>query len=425
MLNIEFLRDVERNLGAGRSVPPESWLQRPLTEAQRRFLGLPGKYRGFFGGIGSGKSYLGSLLALSRMRAGHPGLVLAATYRQLGAVCEQLILGHLNDKDLSYQFKQADQVLNYNGCVTYFRSSERPDLLRGLSVAWCWLDEAGLMTEDLWRIVLGRLREGDQQEAFLTSTPRGFSWLWERFVQDKTGDYSWTQAATADNQFLPPEYVEGLERNYDGAYRDQELLGAFVAFEGLVFPEFSREVHVCEPFEIPASWERRRAIDFGYSNPFACLWAAIDHDGRIYIYDEHYKAHALLSEHVAAIRQRDGERNIRTVSDHDAQDRRELYALGVPTYAARKDVTEGLRVVRARLMKQGDGYPRLYIFPNCVNLIREIMSYCWQTPRAEANTKEEPRKFDDHAVDCLRYLCMDVDKGISGVATFSASALGL
>ena len=41
----------------------------------------------------------------------------------------------------------------------------------------------------------------------------------------------------------------------------------------------------------------------------------------------------------------------------------------------------------------------MYIFSNCVNLIRELKSYRW-------GDGENPKKIDDHALDELRYYLM-------------------
>lgn len=43
--------------------------------------------------------------------------------------------------------------------------------------------------------------------------------------------------------------------------------------------------------------------------------------------------------------------------------------------------------------------PKILIFSSCVNLIRELKSYAW----AEG---DRPKKFDDHALDELRYFVM-------------------
>ena len=46
---------------------------------------------------------------------------------------------------------------------------------------------------------------------------------------------------------------------------------------------------------------------------------------------------------------------------------------------------------------------RLYIFKNCVNLIREFKSYWW-------GDGDNPIKKDDHALDELRYYLMTKPK---------------
>ena len=48
---------------------------------------------------------------------------------------------------------------------------------------------------------------------------------------------------------------------------------------------------------IPRDWPRYLAIDFGYTNPFVCLWAAKDTDGRLFIYRQIYKTKTLVEDH--------------------------------------------------------------------------------------------------------------------------------
>jgi hypothetical protein len=54
------------------------------------------------------------------------------------------------------------------------------------------------------------------------------------------------------------------------------------------------------------------------------------------------------------------------------------------------------------------GYPNLYIFSNCVNLIEHLPQYRWKpkSPTQEEDSKEEPLKKDDHDVDALGYILM-------------------
>ena len=59
-----------------------------------------------------------------------------------------------------------------------------------------------------------------------------------------------------------------------------------------------------------------------------------------------------------------------------------------------KDLFTGINRVKSYLKSN-----RLYIFKNCVNLIREIKGYRW-------GNEDVPVKKDDHALDELRYYIM-------------------
>ena len=58
----------------------------------------------------------------------------------------------------------------------------------------------------------------------------------------------------------------------------------------------------------------------------------------------------------------------------------------------------GINVVKSYL-KTHDNKTRLYIFKNCVNMIREFKSYWW-------GDNDSPVKRDDHSMDELRYYLM-------------------
>ena len=214
-----------------------------------------------------------------------------------------------------------------------------------------------------------------------------------------------------DNPNLDPMYVESLKKSTpEGMWYDRKIKGLWVAAEGLVYEGWRREYHVQPPFDIPDDWKRVRSIDFGFNNPFVCLWGAIDPDGRLYIYDEHYQDHVLIKDHAEAIHSRPG--NFAwTVADHDAQERAELEDKGIYTLPAQKAVAIGLQKVAKRLIIQGDGKPRLIVFDTCKNVIREIEKYAWAANKSGMIKKEEPVKADDHAMDALRYMIMEIDGG--------------
>ena len=147
-----------------------------------------------------------------------------------------------------------------------------------------------------------------------------------------------------------------------GVRKERLRFGRWASAEGMVYEEWDATIHPVSPFPIPPEWKRYRAIDFGYTNPFVCLWFAQDGDGRVYLYREIYMTQRLVEDHAKQILALSkGERIIATFTDHDAEDRATLERHGVPTQAAVKDISPGVQTVKSYLQRAGNWKPRLVI----------------------------------------------------------------
>lgn len=374
------------------------------------------KHPAFVAGIGSGKTYAGAVRAIAYTASGN-GMVIAPTYPMLRTATQEPFFDLLNDLNVKFSFNKAEQEMDLFGNKVFFRTGEHPDRLRGPNLMWGWLDEPAMQKELVWKVLEGRLRKrgkavtvagnihvSGMPSAWITGTPAGFNWVYERWAENDDPRYKMFTASTTENVYLPPEYVADLEASYSGEFAQQELHGQFVAFEGLIYDEFRHAVHVFD-YDPPDDWLRVRAIDFGYTNPLVVLWGALDEDGRLYVYDEHYKRRELMEYHAEHIKAR-GEVEW-TVADHDAQDNAELRRHGIVTAKAKKDVMAGIQKVKARFITQADGKPRLFIHERCTNLLKELGQYRWK------EDKEEPVKENDHAMDALRYMVMQLDPTVT------------
>jgi phage terminase large subunit len=188
----------------------------------------------------------------------------------------------------------------------------------------------------------------------------------------------------------------------------QEFLCQFLYYAGQIYKDYEKTI--IEPFEIPETWKRVIGIDYGLQNPTAIVFGAIDYDGNVYIYDEHYQSRLLIKDHARAIMTRVEGRFDWTVADWDAQENAEMADCGISTVRAKKDVIAGIQRVKSRLEVQPDGRPRLYVHERCVNTLRELGMYRWD-PGKSGNERETPIKELDHAMDALRYMVQEVDAG--------------
>ena len=111
----------------------------------------------------------------------------------------------------------------------------------------------------------------------------------EVYIDQKTGlTYQFIPAKVYDNKILmdnDPDYVKRLEGLPD---KEKKMLlhGSWDVFEGQYFDCWNPEIHIIPPFQIPESWEKFIALDYGQKQPSAVGFFAIDYDGKLYMYKE-------------------------------------------------------------------------------------------------------------------------------------------
>jgi phage terminase large subunit len=200
--------------------------------------------------------------------------------------------------------------------------------------------------------------------------------------------------------------------------------GKWISAEGAVYEEdFFADIHIVDT--IPPLRTMYRAVDFGFTNPFVCLWAGEDEDGRLYVFRELYMSRTIVEDHAKVIN-RYSDYVAATICDHDTEDRATLerhLKHNPETIAAKKDITAGLDAVRERLKVQPDGKPRLMFLKTMlierdellasksmpVSLLDEFALYVYPKDAAGKTVKEKPVDKDNHGLDALRYLVMNVD----------------
>ena len=199
--------------------------------------------------------------------------------------------------------------------------------------------------------------------------------------------------------------------------RKQLLEGSWDIAEGAAFPEFNRQIHVIDPFDIPKDWPRIRACDYGYSSWSAVLWGAVGPDETVYIYRELYVTKMLAEDLAEAVlRLEQNERILYGVLDSSCWHKRGDTGPSIAERMILKgcrwrpaDRSAGSRVagkneIHRRL--QVDPFteqPRMRIFNDCLHLIADLPTI----PLDKNNSEDVDTKFhSDHTIDALRYLLM-------------------
>lgn len=257
-----------------------------LHEAQQAFLDSEALYRGFVGGRGAGKSWIGACDLLLRAQDDRLYGVYAPTYPMLQDSSWRSFL------DLGSRFRFIKRINRAemrvtlgNGAEVIFRSVDNPERARGANLSGAWLDEASLMDQAAYTIIIACLRErGEQGWLSATFTPRGRQhWTYETFGLGKINTALF-HAKTGDNPFLPDDFADVLRAQYPSQFAAQELEGEFVELVGNVFRrEWFRVVD-----QAPADLKWVRYWDLAASvkesaDYTASVAMALGSDGTVYI----------------------------------------------------------------------------------------------------------------------------------------------
>ncbi len=316
---------------------------------------------------------------------------------------------------------------NLGGGILAFRNLDDPFKYQSSEFAAIGVDELTKNPKKTFDVLRGSLRyPGIPHTPFIAATNPGgigHSWVKDLWV-DKNFDrypelrkdskhFYFLQSLPKDNPYLPNEYwdmLNSLPENLRKAW----VQGNWDSFDGMAFPGFNRNKHVLpKPITLPDYYPRWRAIDWGFTSPFCCLWLCKDpQNGRIFIYRELYEKNLTDLQQARTISELSpSTENLRiTYADPSMWARKNLKNEvsssadeyrnnGIPLTKGDNDRLSGKRKIDRLLENLEDGYPGLLFFPSCKNLIRTIGSLAL----SNINVEDVDNSQEDHAYDALRY----------------------
>ena len=474
---------------------------------QDRFLRSKAKVQIYGGGFGNGKTTAAVIKAiqLADMYPGCTGLIARSTYPKLNDTIRKEFLKWCPPTWIvSFAVGQnGDNICHLkNGTTIYFRyiaqqgtktESSSSNLLSA-TFDWVIVDqvEDPEITHKDFLDLFGRLRgraryTGDDPTMpvtgprwmMLTCNPTG-NWVYSKLVrplvQYKQGDYITDDLICVRDVDRKPvldeagkpqlliEVIEGstyelrhvheaeggdfiatLETMYSGQQRDRFLLGKWVAYEGLVYPQYDSSVHLLQEGDIHAQLDMYHethyqpnwieGYDYGQAQPSCYLLAYVTPERHVIICDGFYRKEMSPDEQIAAIRR------IRADWSCELDEMHKI--LADPSIFGRKtvnrrtvgktiadmfkeeniymkrgnsDITNGIVKVGSYLninrqllhpIKRVAGAPRLFVNAKLDWWCDEVAGYFWQQSTSGERI-DKPNDRNDHAMDATKYLLSDM-----------------
>jgi len=266
--------------------------------------------------------------------------------------------------------------------------------------------------------------------------------------QKKASFKKWVEAPKASGN--TEDFYEGQARHF----------GLFQRVSGLFYPEVEPAIHFVDwTYDDikDKGWTHYRAIDYGYTNPTACVFVAVSPIGDVFIYDEYYVSNKDALEHTPIIIEKSGNTRILIKKMLDSttgmsfdvwkeEPKRQHYvrtwldwhcfqqkggsgkpisfyfqigglkvceSVKLEQEARAQNLRPLLKVDKQRkhMVTGAQGAPRLYVSrPNCQKWIWEWERCIFETRQAgmeRHNPKETKQNKDDHLIDATEYIASE------------------
>ena len=289
--------------------------------------------------------------------------------------------------------------------------------IQGSTLAGAYVDEASLIPESFFKMLLSRLSIPNSKLFCTTNPDSPFHWLKTDFIdrKDELNAQNDSEARHVaswpflmdDNPSLTEDYKRQLKREYKGLWYKRYIEGQWVLAEGTIYDFFDTDLHTIALPPSPALYYVV-GVDYGTTNPTAFSLIGYNPNSfpnmwleKEYYYDSRKKGRQKTDSEYAD----DLKKFIRGyivkaiyLDPSAASFKAELRKQGVDKlFDADNEVLDGIRF-QSLLLSNGT----YKICKNCTNAIKEYSQYRWDEKSVKLG-EDKPLKENDHVSDSQRY----------------------
>lgn len=347
-----------------------------------------------YGGAGSGKSYaVAQYLILRALEEQNKHfLITRATLPSLRLSCWMLVQHLLREYGIPYAINKSEFWIEVRGNRFFFKPLDDPEKVKSAEFNYVWMEEATEFAyQDFLQLKLRLRRKNDlQNQIILTFNPiDAYHWLKAQVVDAPADNVAILKTTYKENPFLSRDYIQELQglSEVDENYYRIYALGEWGILQNLIYSNWD----VVD--DVPGEVEQIiYGLDFGYNNPTALVEVRI-RENEAWVREVIYQSHLTNQDLIDLMRSLGLGQSPIYADSSEPQRIEELYKAGFNVYPAMKSVKDGIDRVKRY---------KLHITKDSVNVLKEIRSYKWREDK-EGRVLDEPVKFNDHAMDAMRY----------------------
>lgn len=365
------------------------------------------RYLIIYGGAGSGKSRFVGQKILFRVltEKNHRFLITRKVARTMRESVFRLFCNYISQWNLSSLFtinKSEMKISCTNGSELLFMGLDDVEKLKSIEyITGIWVEEASEVSQSDFQQLNLRLRGNtpSYKQIIITFNPISAKhWLKSYFFDEKIESCTIMKSTYKDNEFIDDEYKQLLEemREKDENHYNIYCLGNWGESKGLIYNNWNVVDTMIDKFD-----NEMYGIDFGFNHPSSCVHVR-EYDGEYWIDEILYESNLTNQELIQKLKSLNT--NLTQIQGYadSAEPQRivEFQRAGFQIESANKSVKDGIDFIKSK---------KLHVTKRSINLIHELNSYKWK----ESNNQmllDEPAKYNDHAVDAMRYAIYSENK---------------
>ena len=278
-------------------------------------------------------------------------------------------------------YNKSDRIYKFvNGSMIEFKSYDNSQDAKSGKRDYLFLNEANGIDRQIAKQLLLRTKK----KAFIDFNPDAEFWVHEDYLNNPTAKFIYSDHR--NNPFVPNENRAEIEALKD---IDIELWKVYARgitgrIEGLIYRNWT----IGNVFpEVDYVY----GLDFGYNHPTTLVKCGWD-ENKFYLEEVIYESGLTTADLIEKMQKLNiGQKEI--FADAARPDTiEELYRAGFNVFSADKSVKDGINTLKAKPI----------ILVDSPNGVKEFKTYKWKTDKNQ-RVLDEPVKFDDHAMDAMRY----------------------
>jgi hypothetical protein len=212
-------------------------------------------------------------------------LLWVSPYYSMAVKVLSQILDAIEFTPITKEANKSEKIISLvNGTRIYFRSAEKPETIRGLSIDYAFLDEAQDISDDAFNKAILPTLTAKGKKCLIAGTPKSKNWFYQYFQRGSEKNYNSYTAPSSISPYVSEDFLKEQRESLPPAVFNQEFMAEWQEGDGEVFTNIDG---VCILDSYPSTKERTYGgLDIGTKQDYSVL-TILDRSGRVvYIWRE-------------------------------------------------------------------------------------------------------------------------------------------